>query len=418
MSALFYLVGLAICFAVLLQLTLWTTAALVSLKHNRQQWEASQQRVKQQIESSRLARPKDQDSETWKGYREFFVSSMEKAADGITSVYFKPVDGKPIPSFQAGQHLPLKFNLPGEPRPLVRCYSLSTGPRRDFYRISVKAIPAPHGKTGVEPGRVSNFINSQLMVGDIVQAKPPSGSFVLNEHGNSPIVLLAGGIGITPVFSMLEELVAKNVNRTVVLLYGVRFGREHAFASQIRDIVRKNRNIHVVNCYSEPEETDGCKSDYQFKGWVNIDLIKRLMPNNQCMFYLCGPPPFMDSLHSGLLQWGVPENRIHFEAFGPATVKKVQTDEDKPNDNALGNIEFARQGKQLKWNAEYGSLLELAEANEIALESGCRAGSCKTCAIPLVEGKVQYPDAMDVECEAGHCLPCVAIPDGDITLDV
>lgn len=418
MGALFYIIGVAICAAVLLQLMLWTTGTLASLKHNRQRLEASTQLVREQIESARTERNEQvENAGGWNGYRAFYVEKLEKAALGITSVYFKPVDQKPIPTFQSGQHLPLKFNVPGERKPLIRCYSLSSVPRQDSYRISVKSVAPPTNNSNIPPGRVSHFINNQLMVGDIVEAKAPSGSFTLSEHGNSPIVLLAGGIGITPIFSMLEDLIATGTDRTIVLLYGVRFGREHAFREQIANISAQHNNVHVINCYSHPEPIDQASVDYQVSGWVSIDLIKQILPSSQCMFYLCGPPPFMNSLQSGLSEWGVPGNRIRHEAFGPATIKKSSL-KPIPNSETKSTVEFVKSDKQLDWDSQFESVLELAEANDLALESGCRAGSCKTCAIELLSGKVQYPDSMDVDCDAGECLPCIAIPHGDVQFNV
>ena len=416
MDVLFYVFGLAICLCVLVQLTLWTTATLVNVNHNRKQLEASRLLIREQIGSVRLKQELREEDLTWNGFREFYVDRLEKPAAGITSVYLKPIDDKPIPSFKSGQHLSLKFHVPGQSKPLVRCYSLSSGPRNDFYRISVKAVPAPTANPDMAPGLVSNFINSQLMVGDTVSAKSPSGSFVLNPQGDFPIVLMAGGIGITPIFSMLEDLAVNHSDRTIVLLYGVKFGREHAFKRQIAEIAQANKNVHIVNCYSHPEESDQLGTDFQYQGWISVDLLKQLLPNNCCMYYLCGPPPFMESLQTGLAEWGVPENRIHYEAFGPATIKKATS---APAKSAVvkSSIEFNRAEKQIDWNPEFESILEVAEANDVVLDSGCRAGSCKTCSIPLIEGKVQYPEGMEVECAAGECLPCIAIPDGDVKLD-
>ena len=416
MDVLFYILGLAICGCVLLQITLWTTSTLTSFSHNQEQLQASRQLIREQIGAVRNRDENRDEDRTWQGYREFYVAKLEKAALGITSVYLKPLDGKPMPSFKAGQHLPLKFQVPGQAKPLIRCYSLSSGPRDDCYRISVKAVPAPPEQPDLTPGRVSNFINGQLMVGDTVEAKTPSGSFVLNAPGKCPIVLLAGGIGITPVFSMLEDLIANNSKRTIVLLYGVKSGREHAFKDRIARLAKSNRNVHVINCYSHPEPTDQAGEDFQIKGWVSVELIKQLLPNNKCMFYLCGPPPFMNTLQKGLAEWEVPDNRIQYEAFGPATIKKKEP-KSVAQSGIQHQVEFARAGKQVPWSADFESILELAEANAVAVDSGCRAGSCKTCSIPLIDGKVRYPDGMDVECDAGECLPCIALPDGDVKLD-
>ena len=258
------------------------------------------------------------------------------------------------------------------------------------------------------------------MQGDRVEVKAPGGSFYLDENSNGPVVLLAGGIGITPLLSMIDELVAQSTERLVVLFYGVRNGAEHTFKEYFQQVAKQHSNIHVVTFYSEPSSNDRLNIDYQVEGFVSIDLIRQLLPDNRCQFYMCGPPPFMNSLRDGLLSWDVPENRIMFEAFGPASIKKVPADE-KEKSTAVesgGLVKFSESGQAVVWSKEFDSILELAEANGVPIDSGCRAGSCGTCATRLIQGEVNYADGVEPGCEPGECLPCVAWPKGDLELDV
>jgi hypothetical protein len=127
----------------------------------------------------------------------------------------------------------------------------------------------------------------------------------------------------------------------------------------------------------------------------------------------------MESIVGGLEAWGVPAEHIHFEAFGPASVKKAKTAEkkaDAPAEAAV-QITFARSGKKLQWDGSFENVLELAEANGVVIDSGCRAGNCGTCITAIKNGKVKYPKDTGIEVEAGSCLTCICAPDGPLELD-
>ena len=419
---LFTILGVAICLAVILQLGLFAAGKWSQIAFNRKQYAASHQWLQTQIQNSAssVATPGQTQSHVlkpgdWQGYREFFVAQITPESNGCKSVYLKPVDGKPIASFEPGQHLTVKLQIPGETKPLVRCYTISNGPGREFYRITVKAVL---GATGTEspPGKVSCFLNANLIVGDRLDIKSPSGNFFL-DSSNAPIVMLAGGIGITPMISMIDSLVQQQSTRTVLLAYGVRNSQDQPFKQYIHDVCQSQPNIHVVNCYSQPSAEDVCGADYHVPGYVSTDILKKILPNNEYLFYLCGPPPFMDSLFEGLKEWGVPESRINFEAFGPATIKKKrasQTTATAASDAAYVN--FSASGEKVSWNAECDSLLELAESNEIVIDSGCRAGSCGSCETDLISGKVRYFEGAQPTCSPDKCLVCIAQPQGSVEL--
>ena len=417
-----YALGVAICVSAILQMGMWIANGIQLQNQNRQNYEARRNLVQRQIESA-LGSKKTESVEmpegSWNGYRKFSVDRIQKEVQSVTSVYLKPVDGKSVADFKPGQHLTFRFDVPGESKPVVRCYSLSCGPQKDYYRISVKAVFPPTDKPDLPPGKVSNFVNNLLLDGDQVDVKAPAGSFYLDDSDSAPIVLLAGGIGITPMVSMIEDLVDKNSQRLIVLFYGVRNSREHTFKDYLHRIGNKCSNIHVVTCYSHPDETDRRGVDYATTGFVNIDLIKQLLPSRECCFYMCGPPPFMQSLYDGLRDWEVPDDKIRFEAFGPASIKKVRPESaDSEPELAGQSVVFAKSNKRVGWSSEYDSILEMAESNGVSIESGCRAGSCGTCSTKILSGQVQYPPGTVAESEPGHCLTCVAKPEGDVELEI
>ncbi len=358
----------------------------------------------------------------WLGYRRFKVAALNEEADGCRSVVLAAADGKPIARFQPGQHLTLRIQPESECKPLVRCYSLSHAFHPEYYRITVKTVPAPSARPDTPPGRASTYINTQLTVGQIVDVKAPSGNFFLDDSTDDPVVLLAGGIGITPMMSMIESVVAQHSNRGVLLFYGSVNSRQHIFRNILKAIDRNHENISIINCYSAPLPEDRAQHDFQVHGRVTGNLIRSVLPHSQFQFYLCGPPPFMESIYRDLVDWGVHDSRLHFESFGPASIKRMSI----PAGGTLSQsemkttyqIKFTESSSTVNWSTvQDHSLLEVAEAHHVPMSSGCRAGSCGTCETTLLNGNVKYPDHLTVQYGPGKCLPCVARPTSDVELE-
>jgi len=168
--------------------------------------------------------------------------------------------------------------------------------------------------------------------------------------------------------------------------------------------------------YSSPAETDFKEKDYHIEGRVKVSSLINLLPSNNYDFYICAPPPMVEDLRNDLAAWGVPKTSIHFEAFGPATVKKCTTN-SKSEDVPKIDVSFTKSGKVFSWDPNLTSLLELAENNGIPLDSGCRAGNCGTCLTAIKSGEVSYVGEPGSLPEEGSCLACIAVPKGDLTLD-
>lgn len=376
-------------------------------------------RVDQIIEEKLLESEKAKLS--WNGFRKFRIISKEKETKDITSFYLAPHDGKPLPGFSPGQFLTFQLQIPGQVQPVVRCYSLSDSPyHTDRYRVSIKKVPAPRNEPSAPPGLVSNYFHDSLNEHDIIDVKAPSGQFYLNMNEKTPVVLLSGGVGITPVLSMLNALVEKDSQREIWFFLGVRDKTEHVMKDHLEKMGRENPNVNLKIFYSRPGEKDLKGDDYHVEGRVTVENFKPLLPSNNYEFYICAPPPMVKDLRAGLTSWGVPKTSIHFEAFGPATVKKCTVDskeDSKKVDTQKVNICFTKSGKTLSWDPNLTSLLELAEKNSIPLDSGCRAGNCGTCLTAIKNGEVTYLTEPGSLPEAGSCLACIAIPKGDLTLD-
>ncbi len=350
-------------------------------------------------------------SSTWVGKRKFRIIErrIENKSGDICSFYLRPHDGGELPSFLPGQFLTFELPIADQPAPVVRCYSLSGSSQKlDSYRVTIKRLPA---------GVSSTYFHDSLKEGDVVDVLAPKGGFVLDLQSDRPVVLIGGGVGLTPVLSMLKALDDSGDHREVRFFHAARNGEDIALVDEIREIAARKGNVHYTVLFSSP--TDQCVEgrDYDCSGFLTVEILRRYLPSSNYEFYVCGPPPMMAMLTEQLQDWGVPEGDIHFEAFGPASVKTVKRTDKDAVPAANVQVEFSRSGKQVSWCDEDGTLLDLAEANGVRIAAGCRAGNCGTCATALKDGNVSYVTAPASSPAQGSVLMCVACPKGNVILD-
>lgn len=362
-------------------------------------------------------------SGAWPGWRKFRVArrEFEDAARAQCSFHLVPVDGAALPPFRPGQFLTFSLQVadrsaatPDAQRTITRCYSLSDRPDPSGYRVTIKRVAAPPDRPEVPPGASSSHFHDQVREGDVLELKAPSGHFVLDPDPGVPAVLVAGGIGITPMMSMLRFSLAEQPGRTVHLYYGLRNGDEHAFKPVLEQLAASHPNFHLNVVYSRPAANDVQGRDFRHAGHVDAELLRRSLPHGRHQFYVCGPAAMMQSLVPALADWGVPRQDIHFEAFGPASVR---FDPAEPQQRSAGaaaeaeiEVRFHRSGRTLAWDGQDANLLDFAERHGVAVDSGCRAGSCGSCETRLVSGSVAYANPPDHDLAPGHCLLCVGTP--------
>ncbi|TYQ27472.1 2Fe-2S iron-sulfur cluster-binding protein [Pseudanabaena sp. UWO310] len=367
-------------------------------------------------------------STEWKDWRKFVIARKVKESESITSFYLKPVDGGNIPNHIPGQFLTIQLDIPDQPKPIIRTYSLSDYLESpDYYRLSIKREPAPPD-TIAPPGVASNFMHDSIHEGSIIAAKPPAGKFVLDLSSPQPAVLISNGVGITPMISMAKAATLLNPQRHIWFLHGARDGSLHAFRDEVNAIAEHNPNLHIAYSYSRPTADD--EGQYQHKGYVDANLIKstvapemeKLCGSSVADYFLCGSPSFMDSLRDGLREWGVPDKNVLFESFAKAKPKKSEQSQEiiprNENSDAI-EVVFSKSGKAIHWNPDQGSILEFAEANEIYPDHSCRVGVCGTCACKISEGEVEYEEKPTASVENGSVLICISEPKtAKIILDI
>lgn len=371
-------------------------------------------------------RGRETSSLAWNGYRKFVIEMIFEEAVGVRSFLLVPHDEKPLPPFKPGQYLTFRLKIPGREKPAIRCYSISDRPKADFYRITVKRVMSPVDVPAAAPGLVSSYFHEQLAEGDILDVQAPRGHFYLDDSSERPVVLIAGGVGITPLLSMVNSVAEGKSGREILLFYGVRNQAQHAFKAELSELTEQHPNVRMVVCYSKPTDDDeeGEGRDYHHSGWITIELLKSYLQSTNYQFYLCGPPAMMETLTGQLAKWGVADKDILTEAFGPATVSKAFGKANSPaftgtarGKTGMGRVTFARSGKHCDWTAASENLLDLASANGVTIESGCRAGNCGTCVVAIKSGRVSYLTEYGMKLEEGTCLTCIAAPAGDLVLD-
>lgn len=248
----------------------------------------------------------------WNGWRDFIVETVADESEIIRSFVLRPADGKAVMRHRPGQYLGFLFDVPGYGA-LKRNYSISCGPNDQTYRITVKREATP----GIPPGLVSNWLHDQVALGTVIKVTPPAGDFFLDHSHTAPVVLVSGGVGLTPMMSMLEAISATTPERPTWHIHGALNGRVHAMAARMRQLTAQAKGIRTHIFYAAPEAGDLHGEHYDETGLINAEWLAHHTPLSEATYFLCGPKPFLRSLVNGLAAKGLPNSRIRYEFFGP-----------------------------------------------------------------------------------------------------
>ncbi|SAL42107.1 pyridoxamine 5'-phosphate oxidase-like FMN-binding protein [Caballeronia turbans] len=346
-------------------------------------------------------------SDLARSWRPFRVAKIVDESAVIRSFHLEPIDGAGLIPHLAGQHLPIRVSIVSDGTPIPRNYTLSSAPSDGFYRISVK-----------REGSVSSYLHDTLRNGDVIEARAPEGQFTVDALERRPAVLLAAGVGVTPMLAMLRHIVYEGLRKRGIrktwFIHSARSIKDRAFSEEISRLVASaDGAVKVVRALSDPSDArEG--EDFDVAGRVDMNLLRATLPFDDYDFYLCGPAGFMRSIYDGLRDLNVADARIHVEAFGPSGVKRrtdatlsvsLRAPADKPTP-----VAFVRTGKEARWQPDSGSLLELAEARGLAPDYGCRSGSCGSCRTRIVEGAVAYTASPEFKVPEDEALICCAVP--------
>lgn len=250
---------------------------------------------------------------SWSGFRPFRVIRKHVESDEITSFYLAPADGSLAGGFQPGQYVSVTrfVDRLGVDQP--RQYSLSDAPHGKWLRISVKREA---GRGEAEPGHVSNLLHDGVEAGAIVHVSAPMGEFTLDRNRRTPVVLMSGGVGVTPMMSMLATLIAERSEREIAFVHACRGARVHAFRDWLRGVAAEHANVKRAVFYEEVGAQDRRGVDYDFEGRIDLGRIESIALPPDADYYVCGPVVFMREQRDALLARGVDASRIHTEIFG------------------------------------------------------------------------------------------------------
>ncbi|SAK53770.1 oxidoreductase FAD/NAD(P)-binding subunit [Caballeronia hypogeia] len=348
------------------------------------------------------------------GFRRLCVTRRVRESESIVSFELAPTDGMALAPFRAGQFVAVRLALP-DGESLIRTYSLSGDPaERSRWRISVKQETNPRG-------RGSCHLHERAAVGDVLEIAGPAGAFVCAEDSDRPVVLLSGGVGVTPMLSMLHRLSSASTRR-VHFIHACENGAVHAFREEVQRLAAMRAGIGVHVCYRLPRD-DEDRDAFDSRGLLTKETLQALLPLDDYEVYLCGPPPFMQANWNLLRNLGVARERIHYEFFGPATVidgdvspPATASESSQPVDGEAITVRFHPHGEPVAWNPACASLLEFAEQCGHAAPFSCRAGICNSCITRLVAGRVDYAEPPLDPPADGELLLCCARPVTSVTL--
>ncbi|RJL20757.1 2Fe-2S iron-sulfur cluster-binding protein [Paracoccus siganidrum] len=381
-------------------------------------------------------------------FRRFRLARKVPESACITSFHLVPEDGGPLWDMRPGQYLTLR--IPAPSGPVLRTYSLSALPEgRDHHRISVKREPQGLG---------SRWLHDHLAEGEVIEIAAPRGGFVLAEASARPVLLLAGGVGLTPLLAMLHRLAAGE--RRAFFVQAAENGDVHALRDEVAALAAgSGGRIVARTVYRAPTGADRAARRFDAEGVVDRAFLQALLPLDDYEVYLCGPTPFMVAMWRLLTGLGVAPTRIAYEFFGkggslaalaaepvppvhgnripaqaPKSLTKLEflTDPDAlglpdalPGTvaeaapvGAGGEVVFARSGLTLPWNGASRTILELAEAAGLEPEFSCREGICNTCRCTIREGAVDYVADPLHPPGPGQALICCSRPAGRVVLDL
>jgi MOSC domain-containing protein YiiM/ferredoxin-NADP reductase len=337
--------------------------------------------------------------------RRLVVDEVVPEARDVCSIWLRPRDGEPLPPALPGQYLTLAW-----PDGLKRTYSLSARDADKRYRITVKLERDAQGGLGPGSARIA-----ALKPGDTLDVERPRGNFHPDVEADTPLVLVAAGIGVTPIMHMLDR-VTRDGSRKVFAAFGMREPKQHPLINELKALTAERPNLEVKLAYSQygGEAVAGLPAPKHGR-LAPTDLLPHAAAPLAEVF-ICGPGGFIRHMNDGLAAAGINPLCIRYEAFGPSTLLPARGDA-AADPAAKFNVTFARSNMEAVWTPASGTLLNLAEAAGISPTFGCRAGSCGLCRTALSEGRVGYVEPID-EPGAGYVYPCCAIPETNCRLEM
>lgn len=339
-------------------------------------------------------------------FHTFCINKIITESTTIKSFYLKPKNGKKLSTYLPGQFISLKLILKnGEI--ITRNYTLSDKSNNDYYRLTIKRETE---------GKASKHFHDNLIEGSEIEVSKPMGDFYLDINSNKSIVLISGGVGITPMMSMLEYIVTYQPNRNVQFIHSSSNKNVEPFTNRLKRLIKKHINLNVTIFHTNPIASEKVGVDYDFKGFVTKEILAATIKEKND-YFICGPIGFMETIYNFLIELNVSEKNIFYEFFSDKkSLGRTVSFIDLKNTDI--KVLFSKSSLQVNWDTEAMSLLDLAEANGLKPPSSCRMGTCFTCESKLLTGTVAYDPEPFIEAGEGKIFICCSKPTSNVTIEV
>ncbi len=351
-------------------------------------------------------------------WRPFRVTAVTTEAADVRSFWLQPEDGDDLPAFRAGQYLTLKLPCGPTGTPMIRTYTVSSAPGEVPLRITVK-----RSGRGAPDNRVSasEWLHQHVVAGQVLNAQAPRGDFHLDAMERRPALLLAGGIGITPMAAMARHVARESLRmrraRPLVIVHTVRDLQDRVLFDELTSLAAEVPSIRYYLYLTGAPMGGRPGQDFHGTGRVDADTLRALLWLDDYDVYLCGPAAFVQAQYDHLLQLGVADARIHAEAFGPSSLLRkgavasaAPAAAARAAEATAATVVFARAGITADWTPAAGPLLSLAEAQGLSPPYSCRQGSCGSCLTRLQAGQAHHRGAPSAPRGVDEVLLCQAVP--------
>ncbi|WP_447838657.1 FAD-binding oxidoreductase [Aeromonas salmonicida] len=319
----------------------------------------------------------------------------------VVSWQFAPLAGS-LPPVLAGQCVTLHTEIDGQP--MCRAYTLSSSPQDACWQVTIKDV-----------GRVSHHLHQSLQVGDEIRVDGPFGDFNLTALPCERPLLLSAGSGITPMWAMLRDELAKRPEADIRFIHSARSPADVIFADELAALAESHPGVrHALVLEQVLEEAP---ADHPWVGRLSPDMLRELAPDlHSRHVYLCGPAPYMAAVSRMLAEQGLPAEQLHQESFGLPAVTSGAAPVAAASDHFW--LTLKRSGKKVKILPGQTLLAALEGAGETMM-AACRAGVCGACRCTTI-GEIERQSVMTLsaqDLESGVALACSCTAKGDVSLD-
>ena len=340
------------------------------------------------------------------------VTAIFNETHDVKTLRLASPDGQTIPfDFEPGQFVTFTLNIDGFEKPVKRSYTIASSPTEQYYfEVTIKRE---------EFGVVSRYMHDAVEVGNTLSIKAPGGKFYFNGHGSNSVVLISGGVGITPMMSAVRYLTTTCWDGDIYFLFCTRTSNDFIFEQELKYLQARHPRLKVLVSMTQAEGTSWMGPQGRFSSAMINEFVPDIASKTA---HICGPPAMMDATKKMLAELGMPNTHIKTEAFGaakpePAPVKPQLATNTNAGDNR--QVRFSLSDVEAHAGPDE-TVLDVADGLDVDIENSCRAGSCGSCKVKLLRGDVdmEVDDGLEPEDKlSGYILACQAIPKSDVEVE-